>query len=444
MTPAQTLRHIFEQALQVVRPEPMLTSCLTLKKDVLIVGEQSLKFDLSRFKRVVVLGAGKASSEMARVLERILGPWISAGLVVTKYGHGVSCKKVKTLEAGHPVPDQNSLRAGIEFKNLITSYQDKDTLFIFLLSGGASSLLVLPEQGLSLDDKMALNKLLLSCGANIYEINVLRKHVSQIKGGKLSKMAYPSSLLTLIISDVIGDPLDVIGSGPTVPDSSSWAECKAILDKYELWDQLTPSLRTYFEQGVKGKLADTPKSGDKFFSHVKNLIVGNNFTLLTKAAQIATDLGYNTLILSSELQGEAKEAGKFLASIAKTAVKHGCPCALPCCIVSGGETTVRLGQNPGLGGRNQELALSFALDVEGLDNVFLLSAGSDGTDGPTDAAGAIVDGRTIKQARSKGLNGQNFLTRHDSYSFLQAIDALLFTGPTYTNVMDIQIILGEK
>ncbi|WP_456325639.1 glycerate kinase type-2 family protein [Desulfonauticus submarinus] len=436
------LLEIFHTGLEAVKPTTIIPSSINFNYPLLKIEQQT--FDLSLFKHIVVLGAGKASALMAQSLENILEGFITKGLISTKYGHSCNLKKIEIIEAGHPVPDQNSLLAGQKILKLINQYRSKHTLFIFLLSGGASSLMVLPQENISLKEKQLITSLLLESGANINEINAIRKHLSAIKGGHLAKAIYPSTLVSLIISDVIGDKLDVIGSGPTTADFSTWQDCASILDKYSLWDKLSSSLKSYFQEALKGHLSETPKSTDKCFQKVKNIILASNLKALLKANHKAKQLGYKTIILTSSLQGEAKEAGKFLASIAKETLKSNHPLAPPCCLLCGGETTVHLTQKHGKGGRNQELALAFALEIQNLDHLYLLSAGTDGTDGPTDAAGAIVDGTTIPYASQKNIDGKKFLELHDSYNFFKAINTLLITGPTFTNVMDMQIIISTK
>ncbi|MDQ7032661.1 MAG: glycerate kinase [Desulfonauticus sp.] len=434
------IQDIFTQAIASALPTTIISHNLTLDNTSILLAGQKI-YNLNQFQHIVVLGAGKASALMAKNLENILQTYLTEGIIITKYNHTCNLKKTTLIEAGHPIPDHNSLEGGKLIVETIQRYKNTNTLFIFLLSGGASSLMVLPEPPLTLEDKQLINSLLLSSGANIYEINTIRKHLSQLKGGKLAKLAHPNPILTLVISDVIGDDLSVIGSGPTYPDSSTWQDCLTILQKYKLWERLPNHLQNFFSQGIKGQIADTPKKNDSYFNSVKNIILASNRQVLRAAATRAQQLGYTPLILTSSLQGEAKEAAKFLASIAREITTSGHPLKPPCCIISGGETTVNMGDSQGKGGRNQELALAFALELDPGPNVCFLSAGTDGTDGPTDAAGAIITSETLKLAKAKGLNPEIFLLNHDSYNFFKPIGGLFITGPTFTNVMDVQIIL---
>jgi hydroxypyruvate reductase len=309
-----------------------------------------------------------------------------------------------------------------------------------LISGGGSALLVAPAEGVTLEDKQEVTQLLLACGADIHEINTVRKHLSRAKGGWLARFAHPATVVTLILSDVIGDDLNVIGSGPTVPDPGTFADAQAVFKKYEIWQRVPSSVRDRFQKGLKGDLADTPKAGDDAFQRCYAELVGTNIQALIAASQEAERQGYRPLILSSSVEGEAREVVKVLAAIAKEIRSSGNPLAPPACILCGGETTVTL-QGDGKGGRNQEFALASALIIAGMENVVVLSGGTDGTDGPTDAAGAIADGTTVERARAKGLDPFDYLQRNDSYHLLQSLADLVITGPTRTNVMDVYMVL---
>lgn len=374
-----------------------------------------------------MIGAGKASAQMARAVERLLGARISGGLINVKDGHGAKLGRIEINECGHPVPDARGV-AGARRIAKIASAADADDLIVCLISGGASALLPLPAPGITLAEKQKTTRLLLHSGASIHEINCVRKHVSRIKGGQLARLAYPATLLTLILSDVIGDDLDVIGSGPTVPDRSTIADARAILEKYHIPNKV-------LEAAV-----ETPKPGDKIFEKTRNVIVGSNALAVDAAALEARRLGFHTLVLSTFLQGEAREVGRVHAAIAKEMRASGRPVPAPACVISGGETTVTV-RGKGLGGRNQELALAAALDIADLHDTVILSAGTDGTDGPTDAAGAIADGTTLARAQALGLDASAFLANNDSYRFFEATGDLIKTGPTGTNVADIQVVL---
>jgi hydroxypyruvate reductase len=291
-----------------------------------------------------------------------------------------------------------------------------------------------------LQDKQDITDGLLKSGASIDEINTLRKHISRVKGGGLARSAYPATLVSLIISDVVDDPIETIASGPTAPDSSSYTDSVAILERYKLWRHAPAAMREFLQKGVRGEVAETPKQDDGIFRRVKNVVVGNNHLATQGAKQKARELGYRSCILSSSIEGQTRDAALFHVAIAKEVLKSGEPASAPACLVSGGETTVVVAGD-GIGGRNQEFALAAALKIEGSERIVVLSGGTDGTDGPTDAAGGVVDGTTIRRAKDKGLDGRAYLEKNDSYRFLRATDDLLVTGPTFTNVMDLRVVL---
>lgn len=386
-----------------------------------------LRIDPEPFRNIFVIGAGKASAQMARAIERLLGARITGGLINVKDGHTARLRRIRINECGHPIPDRRGV-AGARRIAQIATQAGEDDLVICLISGGASALLPLPAPPITLAEKQKTTQLLLHCGANIHEINCVRKHMSLIKGGQLARLAYPATLLTLILSDVIGDDMDVIGSGPTVPDRSTLADARAILKRYGIPNKLPAAAE------------ETPKSGDKIFRNTRNLVVGSNALAVDAAAAEARRLGYHTLVLSTSVQGEAREVARVHAAIAREIYFHSRPVRMPACVISGGETTVTI-RGKGLGGRNQEFALAAALDLAGLSDVAILSGGTDGTDGPTDAAGAIVDGTTLARAPALGLSAAAFLANNDSYHFLEATGDLIKTGPTGTNVADLQVIL---
>jgi len=400
------------------------------------------KVEYHKPQRALVIGFGKAACLMAKAVEEQLSDLIDAGAVITKYGHcgKYEFKKIKVFEAGHPLPDKNGMRGTEEIINLIKNADEK-TLVVCLISGGGSALLVAPHEGISLDEKQQITEMLLMAGADINELNAVRKHISAVKGGHLAELACPARILSLILSDVIGDRLDVIASGPTAPDKTTFGDAHKVLEKYKLLDRIPESVRCVIEDGINGLIPDTPKEGNPLFSGVENIIIGSNRIALTAAKQKAEEFGFGAEIISSELQGEARETGKWLAEKAKDfkeSMKQGSKTSR--CLISGGETTVTV-KGKGLGGRNMELALAFAIGIDGIDGITLLSAGTDGTDGPTDAAGAIVDGKTVETARTAGLDPEVYLNNNDSYTFFKKIDDLLITGPTGTNVMDVQIMV---
>ena len=391
--------------------------------------------DFSRFRDIYVVGAGKAGASMAQAAERVLGRRIAAGLLNVKYGHTVKLRRIELNECGHPVPDLNGV-AGAERIAGIAAGAGKDDLVICLISGGASALLPAPAEGITLEEKQATTRLLLASGASIHEINSIRKHISRIKGGQLARLAAPARVESLMLSDVIGDNLDVIGSGPTAPDGSTFAGAVEILDRYGIRERVPASVRERIEQGASGAVPETPKPDDPVFARVRNTIVGSNRLALAAAAARARALGYRTLVLSSEVQGEAREIARMHAAIASEMARTGHPMKPPACIITGGETTVTL-RGDGLGGRAQEFALAAAIDIAGLENVVVFIAGTDGTDGPTNAAGAVADGETL----GRKPDARRYLDRNDSYHYFEALGDLVITGPTNTNVMDACIVL---
>jgi hydroxypyruvate reductase len=391
--------------------------------------------DFSRFRNIYVVGAGKAGASMALAAERALGRRITAGLVNVKYGATAKLRRIELNPCGHPIPDEAGVAGSTRIAQMAAQAGEED-LVLCLISGGGSALLPLPAEPVTLAEKQATTQLLLACGATIHEFNCVRKHLSRIKGGQLARLAAPAAVESLLLSDVIGDDLDVIGSGPTAPDGSSFADALAILQKFALVERVPTSVRQRIERGARGELPETPKAGDPLFRRVRNVLVGNNRLALDAAAKRARALGFHTLVLASEIQGETREIARMHAAIAREIVSASRPVKAPACIVTGGETTVTL-RGDGLGGRNQEFVLAAALDIAGLKNVVVLSAGTDGSDGPTDAAGAIADGDTLR----RNPDARRYLDGNDSYRYFQPLDDLVITGPTNTNVMDVRIVL---
>jgi glycerate 2-kinase len=431
---------IFRAAISAVDSKNAVTKFLNRKNCVLTV--ESLSYDLLDYENVYVVGAGKASAGMAQAVEEILGERIKAGVINVKYDHSLPLDIITLNEAGHPVPDEAGLEGTQQIVQLLEKSGEKD-LVLCLISGGGSALLPYPAEGISLDEKRQLTQILLESGATIHEMNILRKHISRVKGGRLARLAYPATLVTLILSDVIGDDLDSIASGPTVPDRSTYADCLRILHKYSVQDNIPKAVLDYFEKGTQGTIEETPKLDDPVFVKTQNVIVASNSLAVQAAKHKADELGYNSLVLSSSIEGEAKDVALVHAAIAKEILKTGEPVSKPACVISGGETTVTV-RGQGKGGRNQEFVLAAAIAIDGLENVTALSGGTDGTDGPTDAAGALADGKTISRAMSQGLDAQEYLRNNDSYSFFHPLGDLLKTGPTFTNVMDLRlVIVGE-
>jgi hydroxypyruvate reductase len=428
---------IFHAGLAAVEPAAAVKRYCRREGDRLFVGQAS--YDLSRVGRIFVIGAGKASAPMATALEGILGSKISGGLVNVKYGHVSPVDRIVLVEAGHPVPDPPGQQGARQILDIARQAGEDDLVFC-LFSGGGSALLPLPAAGLTLEDKQQTTQVLLACGATIHEINTLRKHSSQIKGGRLAAMTYPARLVSLILSDVVGDDLDVIASGPTVPDTSTYQDCLRIIEKFDIAAKLPASVLKQFNAGVNGDVPETPKAGDPAFTRTQNQIIGSNIESILAAEKKAQAFGYHTVVLSSMIEGDTTQVARVHAAIAREVLKSARPTETPACILSGGETTVKL-TGKGLGGRNQEFALVMAGEIAGLNKIVVLSGGTDGNDGPTDAAGALADSGTLDRARGMRLDPRAFLADNDSYHFFKPLGDLLLTGPTNTNVMDLRIML---
>jgi hydroxypyruvate reductase len=440
----RTAKAIFSKALSAVDPSKILKERIRIERDRLSIkmqGDSEKIFDLKAFHKIVLVGTGKASSSMARAIEELFGDRMTKGVITTKYGHLLPLKQTQIIEAGHPIPDRKGYEGARKIQRLLKESGPND-LVIFLLSGGGSALLPFPADGIELKEKQEVTQLLLDSGADIKEINTVRKHISWMKGGWVAKWAYPSTVIALILSDVVGDQLDVIGSGPTVPDPSTFEEAWEILKKYGLLNEIAPSIRKHLQSGQEGKVEETPKPGEVAFEKVSNILIGSNILALREAKKEAESLGFNTLILSSSIEGETREASRFHTAVAKEVISSGNPIPRPACILSGGETTVTI-KGKGLGGRNQEFVLAGALEISGVEKVVLLSGGTDGTDGPTDASGALADHTTVRRAKTMGLNPKAHLENNDAYPFFQKLGDLLITGPTHTNVMDVRIILVD-
>ena len=424
---------ILKAALKAAGPVEAVLRHVSVRNGILRVGNQ--RYKLAAFENIYVLGAGKASASMAVAVERLLGKQITEGFINVKYGHLAKLRRIQLNECGHPVPDENGVRGAQEIGR-IAAKATRNDLVLFLVSGGASALLPFPAQPITLAEKQAVTGLLLRSGANINEMNAVRKHISSLKGGQLAALANPATVVSLILSDVIGDKLDVIGSGPTAPDPSTFFDAQAILEKYALTDQIPASIRQRIEEGIRGVIPETPKQ----VTRTQNIVVGSNQLALDAAATEAKRLGYRPMILSSFIEGETREIARMHAAIAREIVTFGRPSKAPTCLISGGETTVAI-KGEGKGGRNQEFALAAAIDIQNLPGVCILSAGTDGTDGPTDAAGALCDTTTIARAIKHGLDANDFLNRNDSYHFFEPLGDLIKTGPTGTNVMDVRLIV---
>lgn len=396
-------------------------------------------YDLRQSRRILVVGAGKAAAPMAAAVEQVLGKRITDGLVIVKYGHVGPLRRIRLVEAGHPLPDTAGERGAAQMLELLRSASEDD-LVVCLVSGGGSALLPAPVPGLNLQEKIAVTDLLLRSGATIQEVNVVRKHLSQVKGGRLAQAAAPARLLVLVLSDVVGDPLDAIASGPASPDPTTFADALAVVRRYQMEERLPASALAYLRRGASGHVAETPKPGDPLFHRVQVVVVGNNTHALAAAANRAKGLGFRVLVLTPFLQGEAREVARVFASVARSIRAVRTPLIPPACLLAGGETTVTV-HGPGRGGRCQEFALAAAAEIAGWPETVVAGFGTDGTDGPTDAAGALVDGETTARATSLGLDLDRALADNDSHAVFRDLGDLLVTGPTKTNVNDVYLAL---
>jgi len=445
----EELENIFRAGVARVDPALIFKKHVFLEQNKLLIKTETVseKYDLDKYNSIIVLGAGKATAKMALALEKLMGSRITKGLISVKRGHTEKLERIKIIEAGHPVPNTESVRAAREIASL-SREGDEKTLFINLISGGGSALLSYPYEDsslkLSLEDKQKTTELLLASGASIQEINCLRKHISGIKGGRLAEMMFPADSLNLILSDVVGDRLDSIASGLTVADESAFVDAVAIVEKYGLKAELPGKVMELLTRGAAGSIPETPKKGDSAFKKVRNILIGTNLTALLAAGEKALSLGYNVKLLSSRIIGDVKDAALMFLGIGQDIEIHNLLAEKPACIIGGGETTVIL-KGKGLGGRNQEMALHFLEGIyesgTGSESIYFLSAGTDGNDGPTDAAGAFASLEILREAENSGLDLDEYLENNDSYHFFEKIKRLLKTGPTNTNVCDLQIMI---
>jgi hydroxypyruvate reductase len=441
----ERVSRIMNAALQAVAPHAAVRRFLQREGDTLFIGDR--KHDLTAFRRVFIVGAGKAGAPMAWAVAEVLGEHLSDGVVIAKEGYlspdlrAHQSPNLLITQAGHPLPDERGVRGAQQILDLLENTQ-ADDLVIAVISGGASALLVSPAEGLTLADLQGMTSVLLACGADIYAINTLRKHCERLKGGQLARQAAPAALVTLILSDVVGDSLEVIGSGPTVPDPTTYADAYAVLKRYDIEQQVPPAIVQHLRRGLRHDIPETPKPENPLFARVHHVLVGSNRQAAEAALAQARAEGFHTLLLTTFLQGEARQAGRFLAAIAREIVAHGQPLPRPTCIIAGGETTVTLHGAGGLGGRNQELALGAVKDLAGLPEIALMTLATDGGDGPTNAAGAVVTGETLARARSLGLDPADYLARNDAYHFFEKLGDLLKPGPTQTNVNDLAVIFA--
>ena len=421
---------IFVSGVESVKPGNLIRHYVSIDNDSLWMN--GILFDLPAIKNIYVIGFGKASAAMAQALESILESKITAGCIITKYGHSVPLKYTEVIEAGHPIPDENGIQGTKRILSIVNN-AGKDDLVICLISGGGSALLADVPEGCTLDDLKLLNDILLKAGANITEMNCIRKHLSKVKGGLLSKAVYPARLVSLIISDVIGDPLDVIASGTTAPDPTTFAEAVSILEKYKIADIIPDKMYRFLLDGLENKHPETLKESDEILLRTSNMIVGTNVLALKTAKEKAESVGYKTQIITNSLGGDVTDVAAYIVEKVKSADKNSC-------LLFAGEPTVKV-TGTGLGGRNQHLALIIAGLLKGMSGTTILVAGTDGSDGPTDAAGAVVDTSTWMNASKLDLNMEQYIRNNDAYHFFEQEGGLIITGPTQTNVMDLMIAL---
>jgi glycerate-2-kinase len=431
------LRKLIVRGLDAVDARRAIGRAISRNGEKLVIGRR--RYDLRHFERVVVLGAGKATASMAQAVEQRLGSWLQGGFVVVKHGHVVPTRRIVVAEAGHPVPDRSGQRAAARLCAMASELGRRD-LLIVLLSGGASSLLPAPVAGVTLADKQRTTQELLRCGASIREINTVRKHLSRIKGGRLAELT-EATVVTVILSDVLGDDLSAVASGPTAPDPTTYQEAVAILKRHRIWRAVSQRVRRHLDRGCRGLASETPKPGTSLFRRVHHYVVGNNDAAVTAVTGAARESGLRTLVHEPALIGEARDEGQKFGALAREIARQGTPLRRPCCVVAGGETTVTV-TGKGTGGRAQEFAAAAALEIAGLDKVWVMAIGTDGTDGPTDAAGAVVDGHTVARAKRLSVDLKGALKRHNTYPALKRLHHLIVTGPTGTNVNDLYLLLA--
>lgn len=436
----ETCLQLLDKALEAVDPRKIVKNAVKVVDNAIQIQGQTFK--LTPTGRILVVGAGKASGAMAEALEKILGDKIDRGVVnVPRNTKSLyDTERIELNEAGHPTPDH----AGeLGTQRMLATLSDlrSDDAVISLISGGGSALMPLPAEGIRLHDKVELTHMLLLSGATIDEINIVRKHISAIKGGRLAAKASPAKVISLIVSDVVGDPIDAIASGPTAPDRSTYRNAKRVLETYNLWKRCPEAIRRCIQDGIEGKVEETPKPGDPMFGRVFNFIVANNKVALDAMTQEAVKMSLDSLVISSAVEGEARHLGTFLAGIAQEINTNNRPVKRPGVVVAGGESTVTV-LGKGVGGRNQEAMLSAARKIAGLRGIVLASVGTDGVDGATDAAGALIDGQTVGRAEKMNLHVEEYLRNNDSYNLFKPIGDLIFTGPTGTNVNDVMLIVA--
>ena len=429
--------NIFLTGVESVKPDNLIKRFVSINKTTLKI--EKLVFNLSDVNNIYIVGAGKASASMAETMETVLGARITAGHIITKYEHSVPLKFIGITEAGHPVPDENGINGTTKILSLIAK-AGKDDLVICLISGGGSALMADVPEGCTLADLKTLSSILLKTGADITEMNCIRKHLSKVKGGQLARTASPATIVSLILSDVIGDPLDVIASGPTAPDPTTFADAISILRKYKIENEIPAKILQVLREGVERKRPETLKSSDEILVHTHNLIIGTNLLALKTAKEKAEQSGYQAEIITNKLDGDVSAVSNYIFETIKSAKDKNPDKKI--CLLFAGEPTVRITGN-GMGGRNQHLALLVARLIKDLPGITFLSGGTDGSDGPTDAAGAVADSFTSKNAANLNLDIDQYINKFDSYNFFRKEGGLIKTGPTQTNVMDLMVALIE-
>ena len=436
-------KNLFLTGVHAVDAYERTRQSLSIEDEKLIVRNtsgQEVTYDLRRFRRILLTGFGKAAGSMAQAAENILHERITDGVIIAVKDSRIKLARSKLMEAAHPLPDTNSVSGARQLVGLVSKAKEND-LVLCLISGGGSSLCTLPQEGITLDDLKVMTHQLLSCGAGIEEINTIRKHISMIKGGHLARLAYPATVISLVISDVIGDRIDSIASGPFSPDPTTFKDAYEILEKYALMKIVPGSIRDHIEAGIKRATPETLKPGDPVFQKVRYMIIANNLYAMRTIVNKAQQIGYSPLMLTSKLRGDTREVARIFGAMIKTTcntIQH----AVKTCLIAGGEMTVRV-TGRGRGGRNCDFGLALAPLIKGMEKTVVLSAGTDGIDGSSDAAGVIIDGTTLPRIQELSINYEKALSDHDSYSVFQQSGDLLMTGPTGTNVMDIQLVLTD-
>jgi glycerate 2-kinase len=438
MNSRELAERIFQYAVKSVQPEFLIGEHISINGQTLRIAGKNIR--LPEVARIFIVGAGKATASMAAGVEKILGTRISSGLIVVKYGHTVPLSHIMITEAGHPIPDASGFKATAEILKIVNSAGASD-LIISLLSGGGSALLADSPEGITHDELAEMNSLLVRSGADINEINIVRKHVSNVKGGRLAAAAYPATLINLILSDVPGDSPETIASGPACPDSSTFRQAMDVITRHDIVYKVPGSILRHLADGINGLLPESPKPGDPVFGKVTNFLIGTNSTALKAAADEANNSGFKSVFIEENMAGDVMDVADRII-VKSRQVKHDNSVLKPALLIFGGETTIQV-TGQGLGGRNQHLALLCAARLEGEKDITILSAGTDGNDGPTDAAGAVVDHHTIKNASRLKIDPYRFLSEFDSYNFFRQAGGHIITGPTLTNVMDIVLAVVE-